>query len=58
MIRPAENQPATLFTKEISFERFKPIPDAPAQTIDRPSRNPIEFPRSEIRTVPVSILIA
>jgi hypothetical protein len=48
----------TLFTKKRPFERLSPISDAPAQTIDRASPNPVELPRSESRTVPVSILMA
>src|SRR5271166_3936770 len=40
-------------TKEATFERLSRIPDVPAQTIDRPSHNPFEFPRSETSHVPL-----
>jgi hypothetical protein len=52
------HQSATLFTKKITFECFRPIPDAPAQTIERPLRELVTLPRSKSRTVPLFVLTA
>jgi Transposase IS200 like len=43
----------SLVTKDTTFECLNQIPDAPAQTIERPSDNPCELPRSETRHVPL-----
>ena len=52
------HQSASLFTKELTFECFRPIPDAPAQTIEPPLREPVTLPRSKSRTVPLFVQTA